>query len=105
MNADELGRIAGATVRAIRSAQARAAVKGFDDDFHMMVRHCRVMHERLLEALSALEPHVDNTVRTFADRARVAIERLEALSNSHNPEAPRSDQAPPPRSGSSNAFG
>ena len=105
MNADELGRIAGATVRAIRSAQARAAVRGFDDDFHAMVSHCRAMHEALLDALIALEPHVDNTIRGFADRAGSSIERLEALSNSHIPEAPRSSQDPPTRDGSSNAFG
>ena len=40
-------------------------MKGFDDDFHAMVRHCRAMHEALLDALITLEPRVDDTVRGF----------------------------------------
>ena len=79
VDADELARIAGGTLRAIREATAYAEAKGIDDEFREILRHCRDMHELLLEALIELEPDLDNEVRGFADRARASILRLVAM--------------------------
>ena len=80
MDADELARIAGATLRAIREATTYAEAKGIDDEFREILRYCRDMHELLLEALIEMEPALDDEVRGFADEALVAILQLEALS-------------------------
>ena len=81
MDADELARIAGATLRAIREATAYAEAKGINDEFRAIVQHCREMHVLLLEALTEIEPAPDDELRGIADRALASIEQLDAFSN------------------------
>ena len=79
MDAVELAGIAPVLVAAIAEAGARAREFGTDTEFRQIVRHARVMHDLLIEALIENEPLSTESLRGLAQTTESSIEELEAL--------------------------
>ena len=79
MDADELARIAASLVSAIAEASARAKEFGIDSQFRELVRHCREMHDRLVETMIANELLQTEYLSGLSVTAENAIDHLEGI--------------------------
>jgi hypothetical protein len=76
-NAEEVAEIAAALVRAIAEATTQLREEGVGGEFPRSILQARELHTRLLEALIAAEPAVNEQVRGLCDTIGNRIDNLE----------------------------